>query len=313
MFSQAIFFRLPANIAESLRELESELSECQLKPVGPLERASIGFVSPFGHGEQALTHQVGRCILLAVGHEERVLPPAAVDQRVAEKVSELEAREGRSVGMKTRRRIKEDVVTEMLPQAFKKRSRTDGYIDLGRSLLVVATSSRKTAENFAGQIRRALGSFPAVPVNAERSPISVLTHWLGEKAELPAQFALGDECVLKAPSGDDTAKLQKHDLASTEVANHLEAGKLCHRIGIVYHDRVSAVIDEKLVLRKVKLLDLALEKLDGVERESLRDEIDARFALFTGEAGALIDGLFQSMSVTPAEVPKSALPEAKAA
>lgn len=304
MYSQATVFRLPSDIRQRLTGLSAGAEECRLKPVGPLELASSGFVSPFGEHDGPLIHQSGECILLAIGREERVLPRGAIDAALKVKLDELEKQEGRVPGARTRKRLKDEVITDMLPRAFTKRSRTDAYIDLERSLLVVTSGTRKTAEAVASEIRRALGSFPAVPVNPERSPIHVLTQWIEASDHLPTGLAYGDECVLKCPAGGDTARLQKHDLASHEVANHLEAGKQCHRIGVVYDERVGAVIDEKLVLRKVKLLDVALEQLDG-ERESLRDEIDARFVLFTGEFGRLLDSLFEAMQVTkpqPAEV-----------
>mgnify|MGYP006196174399 CR=1 FL=1 len=56
---------------------------------------------------------------------------------------------------------------DLLPRALVKPYRLDGYLDLRRGLLVVDTASRKAAEGFVSNLRHTLGSFPALPLNAE--------------------------------------------------------------------------------------------------------------------------------------------------
>ena len=64
---------------------------------------------------------------------------------------------------------------ELLPRAFVRPGRTDALLDLEHGLCVVDTSSRKSGENVVSEIRHALGSFPALPLNAEVAPRAVLT------------------------------------------------------------------------------------------------------------------------------------------
>jgi recombination associated protein RdgC len=79
-FRNLTLFRFPASLDLSL--LETHLTECALKPAGPLEMSSRGFVSPFGRAlaqsedprDTALLHRVGNCIWLTVGGEERTHP-----------------------------------------------------------------------------------------------------------------------------------------------------------------------------------------------------------------------------------------------
>src|SRR3546814_1853223 len=79
----------------------------------------------------------------------------------------MEQREGRKPGGRARKRLKEDLVHELLPRAFVKPSRTDAVLDLEHGLCIVDSSSRKSAEGVVSEIRNALGSFPALPLNAE--------------------------------------------------------------------------------------------------------------------------------------------------
>ena len=55
MFFKALtFFRFPTTL--DLSAIDDALSACALKPVGPLEMASRGFVSPLGRDFATVTH-----------------------------------------------------------------------------------------------------------------------------------------------------------------------------------------------------------------------------------------------------------------
>src|SRR5690606_38116136 len=115
-----------------LSELDSRLADCALKPVGPLELASRGFVPPIppkGEGGDAagaaLSHRIGDAIWLSVGSEERLLPSAVVNDLLQKKLAEMERKEGRRPGGRTRKRLKEDLVHELLPRAFVRPGRID--------------------------------------------------------------------------------------------------------------------------------------------------------------------------------------------
>ena len=84
-FRNLTLFRFPTSL--DLSDLDTHLAECALKPVGPLELSSRGFVPPMprkGEGddaEAALSHRIGDAIWLSVGSEDRLLPSAVVNRR----------------------------------------------------------------------------------------------------------------------------------------------------------------------------------------------------------------------------------------
>ena len=222
-FRNLTFFRFPTS--HDFSRLDELLPEAALKPVGPLELSSRGFISPFGRGEDLLSHRIGDAIWLAVGGEDKILPGSVVNDLLAQKVAELEEREGRKLGGRARKRLKDDLLHELLPRAFVKSSRTDALLDLEHGFLAVDSSSRKSAEAVASEIRRALGSFPAIPPNAEVAPRSILTGWIAGEP-MPDGLTLGEECELKdAMDGGAVVKAQHQELLSDEIAKHLEAGK----------------------------------------------------------------------------------------
>jgi recombination associated protein RdgC len=316
-FRNLTFFRFPAHISRLIGDLEEALDGtlalCALKPVGPMELASRGFVPPLGGDSIGLAHTVGSCIWMTLGGEDRILPSAAVNAELAKRVKIWESKTMQRAGGKLRRQLKQDLIAELLPRTLVKPSRVNAYLDLARGLLVVDSASRKQAEAVASELRRALGSFPALPLNAESSPRSVLTTWLwhGVHSGLPQAFCLGDECQLRDPvEGGAVVRCQHQELISDEVVQHLEAGKQVERLGLSRTDACSFILGEDLVVRKFKLGDTVLDRLDGMEREDVVAELSARFALLTGEVGELFDALNAVLSFS---VPDSAAPAPSAA
>ncbi|MCA1714651.1 MAG: recombination-associated protein RdgC [Gammaproteobacteria bacterium] len=246
-FRNLTLFRFPTSL--DFDALDSRLDQARLKPVGPLDLSSRGFVSPFaassaGHADDALSHRIGDAVWLTVGGEDKLLPAAVVNDLLARKLATMEQREGRRPGGRARKRLKEDLVHELLPRAFVRPVRTDALLDLEHGLCVVDTASRKNAEAVVGELRQALGSFPALPLNAEVAPRAVLTGWIAGE-ELPEGLSLG--------------------------------------------------------LRKFRLLDGVVDRLESTERDDIRAELDARLALMAAEVKRLFAVLQPALKLSRAE------------
>lgn len=296
MFGNLTLFRFPLDL--DLDDLEASLEGAALKPVGPLDLASSGFVPPFGRDSVALSHGVGRVVWLTMGTEKRLLPPAVVNATLAERLAALEKQTGRAPGGRKRKEIKEEVLNELLPKAFVQPGRVDMTIDRSHGFLAVDTTSRNAAESAASLLRLALGSFPALPLNAEVSVRSIMTGWLAGE-ELPEGFILAEDVELHGGTDGDVWKGSRADLEGDEVRFHLEHGKQAVKVGLIYEDRVSFTLCEDLVIRKFKLLDLAWEQLDGHEMEDKRAELDARYALSAAEIRKLFLALEGVLKFSP--------------
>lgn len=297
-FRNLTFFRFPTT--HKLDDLEKGLEECALKPVGPLELSSRGFISPFSRATEdaQMLNRIGDAIWLTVGSEDRLLPGAVINDMLAKKLAEIEQKEGRKPGGRTRKRLKDELIVDLMPRAFIKPGRTDAIIDLEHGLVIVDTSSRKTGENVISEIRRAVGSFPALPLNAEVAPRSILTGWVAGE-ELPDGISLGDECELRDPVDQGAVvKCQRQELESDEIAKHLETGKQITRLALTLDDHVSFVIGEDLVVRKFKLLDGAVDQLENSDSDGVRAELDARFALMSAEVKRLFRVLESALKLS---------------
>lgn len=301
MFTSLTFFRFP--LAFDFSELERLLPAGALKPVGPLEMSSRGFVSPFGvHDEsEAMCHQIGDFIWLTLGGQDKLLPAAVVNDKVGTKLAEIERAEGRAPGGRERKRIRDDVVQELLPKAFVKPNRLDVIIDVRHGYLAVNTTSKKRAEEVVSHIRGVLGSFPAVPINAEVAPRSVLTGWISGES-MPEGMELGSCAELKeCVEGGGKVKITELELRSDEVEKHLEAGMLVTQLAMIVGDRLALTLGDDLAIRKLKMLDGALEELASDGGEGVRAEADARFALLSGEVRALFLKFQDALKLSAAE------------
>lgn len=319
MYRNLTFFRFPASVAAAILELatrqaEGSLGDClaehAMKPVGPLELSSRGWV-PL-HSKGPLFRRLGDTIHLALGGEDKVLPAPAVNRELRARLEAYEKREGRRPGTRARKAMRDEVLQDLLPRALVKPYRLDGYLDLSRGLLVVDTASRKAAEGFASHLRATLGSFPALPLNAEVLPRAVLTNWLAG-ADLPeggydgdretgGALILGDACRLQDPAdGGGVVTAKGEELLSDEIAQHLAAGKQCTRLGLCMDDRLAFNLGEDLVVRGLKFLDGAVESLESFEADDLQAELDARAALLVGEVGRLFDVLERALKLSKVE------------
>ncbi|HOV95984.1 MAG TPA: recombination-associated protein RdgC [Thermomonas sp.] len=298
-FRNLTLFRFPSSLDVS--DLESQLAECALKPVGPLELSSRGFITPLGqHGDQFCQRQ-DAALWLAIGGEDKLLPGAVVNDLLQKKLASIEEKEGRKPGGRTRKRLKDELITELLPRAFVRPVRTDALMDTQLGVIAVDTSSRKSGESVVSEVRRALGSFPALPLNAEVAPRAILTGWIAGDP-MPDGLSLGDECELRDPTDTGAVvKIQRMELSGDEIRKHLEAGKQATRLALVLDDHVSFVIGEDLIVRKFKLLDGAVDQLEASDGDDIVAELNARFALMAGEFKRLFTVLEAAFKLSKAE------------
>ncbi|MGZ1522249.1 recombination-associated protein RdgC [Xanthomonas citri] len=309
-FRSMVTFKFPPAFAASLAAMAADegdtglnnvLALARIKPVGPLEMHSTGFIPPMGDTDEALLFKSEHFIWISVQNQKKIMPPSAINTVFKARLADLEEKEGHKIGGKARKRLKDDVMHEMLPRAFVTEGRTDAYLDLQRGMIVIDASSRKSAEVVVSALRGALGSFPATPVNAEVAPRGVLTGWVSGEP-LPELLALADECELKDPiEGGAVARFSKQELGEEEVKKNLEAGKVATKVGLIHEDHVSFVFGEDLILRKIKLLDGAVDLLANDSPDDMRAELTARFNLMTAEFSRVIDTVSASLKFSKVE------------
>lgn len=296
LFKNVVLFQLP-NGYKNTKDLEDAFAQNQLRPCGSLEKRTEGFVSPFGDAPQeildeegkpiqvetpilALTHEIDGRSLFSIGFEEKVLPAGVINKELKEEIARIEAREGRKVKGKEKKSLKDAVIDKLLPKAFVRPGRLQGYMDIKEGWVVFNTSGQKGAENGLSLVRKALGSCAAVPIPSENGRL-FLTQWLSSQ-QLPEGLEIGEECELKDPGeGGGTVKCAKQDLTVAEIQDHLKAGKQVVKLAFKYKERMSFMLNETLSISKIKFDDIKEEGVDS--SGNANDKMDAEFALMVLE------------------------------
>ena len=289
IFKNAHIYRLTSPLNLSGEQFIDPLSEHTFTPCTGVRPSSIGWVAPVADGE--LVHEVSGCFLLCAKREDKVVPSSALADVLDEKITHLETLEDRPIRAKEKQQLKEDALAELLPRALPKSKQIYGYISQSEDLLVIDTASSPEAEMFLTCLRETLGSLKVVAPRVQSRPTDIFTHWLRNR-KLPEGFSFGDQCDLTDPEDNSAISCRRQDLNTSEVRAHLDAGKICSRISVIWHGDLKVTLDKDLVLRQLKVLsgdDAMNEDIDPVAR------LDAAFVNMTLELSRFLPALFSAM------------------
>jgi len=302
MFKSASFFRLANDfVLPALDALEEALQAARFVPCGATQPESSGWIAPRGNKSIALAESVGGQLILKLCTERRALPASAVKAAVDERIEKYKAETGHErVGARIKKEFKEEVILDLLPRAFSKRSSTLLWLDPVNKFLVVDSGSLAGADKVVTYLIEALsavpGSTPGLnvkPVQTQSSAAASMSHWLATR-EAPLNFTVDRDCELKTPDDQkSTVRYSRHTLEIDEVAQHIAAGKVPTQLAMTWNDRVSFVLNESAQIRKLKLLDVVM---DGVQEGGKHDDgFDTDAAILTGELAALIPDLLDAL------------------
>ena len=273
--------------------LAQNLASKAFRPCGKLDLFTYGWVSPLGRYSDELVHVANGNILLCARKEEKILPATVIRDAVNEKAQEIEEQQGRPVRRKEREGIKEEVLHDMLPQAFTRSQPTFVYISPKDNLLVVNSSSNKKTEELLSYLRTTLGSLPVVPPSLCQSPSTVMTRWLVEN-DVPADFIIEDECELREPGDEGSIVRCKHqDLVAEEIHAHLEAGKLATKLSVTWQDALSCILNEDLSIKRLRFSQEVLDQGNDIDPDDVIARLDNDFSVMTLELARFIPRLFE--------------------
>ena len=288
LFKNAFVYRLARDLDLPGESLATQLEARAFTPCSGIRPASFGWVSPLGQ-EGPLVHEVAGAMLLCARREDKVVPSSAINDLLLEKIGRIEAAEGRKLNSKEKQRLKEDTTTELIPRALPRSKQILGYIAPRQALLVINTASASEAELFINCIRDSLGSFPVVPPQVKEKPTDHFTDWLLTR-KLPDNLALGDQCDLLDPKSGATVSCRRQNLATREIRNHIEAGKICTRIGLSWHGELQLTVDKDLAFRQLKM-----DSSDLIDDDDPIAQLDAALVDMTMTLARFLPELFSAL------------------
>jgi recombination associated protein RdgC len=291
VFKNVIMYRIAPGWSNSAAEIEACLQGNHFVECGATQEKSMGWIEPRGEDHGPLLEVVAGQWILKLMTETRALPASVVNRKAQERLDQIEAATGRKPGKKETRDLKDDIRLELLPMAFTKQFSTLVWIDRKASLLVMDAGSQARADELVTLLVQGLPGLALALVNTQTSPSAAMAEWL-VSMEAPQGFSVDRECELKAADESKAVvRYARHRLDTDEVKQHIESGKMPTRLALTWNDRVSFVLTEGLLLKKLAFLDVVFEGASSGKD----DGFDADVAISTGELQQALPMLLEAL------------------
>ncbi|QXI39715.1 recombination-associated protein RdgC [Pseudomonas xantholysinigenes] len=295
-FKNLLSYRLTQEVPFEAQALEAALASKPARPCASQELTTYGFVAPFGKGADApLVHVSGEFMLIAARKEERILPSSVVNDAVKEKVEEIETEQMRKVYKKERDQIKDEIIQAFLPRAFIRRSMIFAAIAPRLGMILVNSASAKRAEDLLSTLREVIGSLPVRPATVKIAPSATMTDWVKSQQAAEGFYVL-DECELR-DTGEDggIVRCKRQDLTSEEIQLHLSTGKVVTQLALAWQDKLSFVLDDKMVIKRLKFEELLQEQAEQDGGDEAQQQFDASFTLMMMTFTEFLPVLFEAL------------------
>lgn len=294
MFKNALLYRIGPWEPPTSAEIEARLDTGRFVECGASQQESIGWVEPRGEKNGVLMEGVGGQLILKLCIERKAVPSQVVKNTLEAQLEKIEADTGRRPKGKKAKELKEDIVHGLLPRAFPKRSTTMVWIDPRAKLVVVGAGSVKASDRIVSMLVELLGGgITLTLLQTELSPATAMAEWLKSR-EAPAGFTIDRECELKQPDSEKSlVRYARHTLDIEEVGEHIAQGKLPTSLAMTWNSRVSFVLNEAGTVKKIKLLDVALEGAGSTGKDD--NGFDTDVAITTGELSQLFPQLIDAL------------------
>ncbi len=307
-----MLYRLGPDWSATVAQIEEALAKTPFAECGATQPRSLGWVSPRGEDHGVLIEAVAGQWLLQLMVETKVVPGAVVKRQVDALAEQVEKQTGRKPGKKQRNELKDQALLDLLPMAFTKRAAVRVWIAPAERLLVIDAGSQARADEVLTALSDALPGLSAQLINTAVSPAAAMADWL-VSGEPPAGFSIDRDCELKAADGEKpVVRYARHALDIAEIREHIQAGKQPTRLALTWEGRVSFMLTDGLLVKKISFLDGVFEGQNGKADEGF----DANAAIATGELAPMINDLIDALGGeqvlgAAAAVPLDTMPAAR--
>ena len=140
-FRNARLYRIFSQWPGTEEALSEVLGNAAFKPCGAYSERSGGFEPPVTGAGDLLARRVSGADLLQLRMQTRVLPPAAVQEALAVRIDAFKQRTQTEPNRSEKRDLKDEVYSELLPQALLRSDRLQAVMLPADGILVVGSAS----------------------------------------------------------------------------------------------------------------------------------------------------------------------------
>jgi len=312
-FRQIQLFKIKSEDTLKAEELSEKLEKLKFHPCLPSLPISLGWVPPTEDAEEdanfeteteseviqkelSYVHASNHCLMICLKIEEKILPASVINNRVKDRIKEIEGKELRKVSGKEKQALREDIYQGLMTQAFGKLSKIYAYIDTKNNWLVLNTTTAKKTEMFISFLKKTLSD---VKVSAlEFKKIStILTHWI-QNNKYPTSLSIEEKAVLQDPNKQNrVVRCQQQDLFSSSMLSLLKEGYEISQLQLTWHDQLTFTLQDDFMLRTLKYQDAVIELSNEATSETKVEQFSADFVIMTGILSQLLLELLEQFGI----------------
>ena len=287
MFRNLRFYRVTSPWPESEEKLSEKLAENAFTPCGSFAERSAGWESMGNNESDPLCRRLNGADLFQLRTQSRVLPVAAINEALEERLAEYRSRMELEPTRAEVRRLKEETRDKLLPTSLVKSERSRACFVHSESLLVIDVGTISKAEWVIDQIRACFDEFYCTPLTFNNSPGDLLTGiFMGDS---PLGFSLGRECRMQdVKDTKSVVTWRDFELSDHSIRQHVVEGMRITHLGVGFDEVMTCVIDQEGVISKVKFIEGEVVDQWGEDPQA---KMDADFVLLTGAVRRLMEDL----------------------
>ena len=287
MFRNLRFYRVTSPWPESEEKLSEKLAENAFTPCGSFAERSAGWETMGNNESDPLCRRLNGADLFQLRTQSRVLPVAAINEALEERLAEYRSRMELEPTRAEVRRLKEETRDKLLPTSLVKSERSRACFVHSESLLVIDVGTISKAEWVIDQIRACFDEFYCTPLTFNNSPGDLLTGiFMGDS---PLGFSLGRECRMQdVKDTKSVVTWRDFELSDHSIRQHVVEGMRITHLGVGFDEVMTCVIDQEGVISKVKFIEGEVVDQWGEDPQA---KMDADFVLLTGAVRRLMEDL----------------------
>lgn len=273
------------------------------------QTTSGGWISPIGDHYEHPVHSALNRDILCYKQESVKVPKSVVMEELGRRITKALHDDKNATYADFTKKIRKSMMAEIeceflrgeTVKCFTKSSRTYGYIDYTKGMVIVETTSAKKAEEFVLHILRLVPGkgIRLTPLKTVHEPCRQMSNWL-TTGQMPGEITRSDSVKLKDFASDGSIKYSKHEINDEKIQAYLNEEKTVSELKLnwIYNNDiesyVSFVMTEDFVFKSVKLSSALAGKEDANKVGEEVSDFDTTFCLMTGVFSGLIDYVIES-------------------
>lgn len=270
LWSIAVIFKnlsiYTAGKGTSQKVLDDFLGRHKFEPCLPFQESSAGFTTLFGLDTRVFS--ANGCHLFCLKVDEKVIPPSAIKAEFKLRKGEREGVLGRKLSSAEREEIRSESRKALCEVAFCRPADLWGYLDTKAGILVINTTSAKSADGLSKVVKGCMPDHEMLPLTPSSDVREIMTQWLKNGAA-SAPFQLGHKCEIT--DGEGVIRYKDRLLSDSKLQDYLQEGMQAETLSLILPDRSAFVLTTDFVIKEFALDSEIIKNMRGLGADPLEN------------------------------------------